>query len=248
MASINRRFGIRLFALISGFMACLSTTGCEVRRATVDPAGRLEVLGSGSDLFAPRTSGEWSVAGATDDNGPRFVPTETAGVRSLRVTSGRKTGILFRRTDAILLVAPYLSWAWNMEPHGGTDHPVRIVVGFQGGNPESGSWGSQPLKWLGSDFPPYDRMLTIGWDASALRRGHLGPKRENPLAPRHYIVRGGLENAKEWRLETVDLTQLYRKAWPSDSVAETHVSFVGIAALGRTMPTSANISGLVLSR
>lgn len=234
--------------IIAVCAAGLLTLGCEVRHATVDPSGRLNILGSGSDLSDPRTSAEWSIAGATGDDGPTFVPTTTAGVGSVRVTSGRKTAILFRRTDAILAVAPYLSWAWNIQPHGGTKHPVRLIIGFQGGSPDSASWGDRTFGRIGSDFPPYDRMLSIGWDASALRRGYMEPARENPLAPRHYVVRGGMENAGDWRLETVDLTQLYRMAWPNDQHGEVKAMFIGIAALGDSQPASASISGLVLSR
>jgi hypothetical protein len=241
-------FRSRASLIIAGFAACLLLLGCEVRQASVDPSGKLNILGSGSDVSDPRTSAEWTIAGATGGDGPAFTPTEIAGVRSLRVTSGRETAILYRRTDAIVQVAPYLSWAWNIEPHGGTGHPVRIVVGFRGGNSKSESWAGRTLGRLGADFPPYDRMLSIGWDASALRRGHMAPARENPLAPRHYVVRGGMENAGDWRLETVDLVQLYQMAWPNDVAREVKVVFIGIAALKNGQPASASISGLVLSR
>ncbi len=248
MASHALRFGIKPCLMVIGFAACLLTLGCEGRQASVDPSGRLNILGSGADLSNARTSAEWTVAGATGPDGPTFAPTKTAGVGALRVTSGRETAFLYRRTDAIVAVAPYLSWAWNIEPHGGTGHPVRIVVGFRGGNPEIESWGRSTIGRISSDFPPYDRMLSIGWDASALRRGYMAPTRENPLAPRHYVVRGGTENAGDWLLETVDLVQLYKMAWPDDKITAINVVFIGIAALGDGQPASASISGLVLSR
>ncbi len=229
-------------------LCCAVLAGCEIQRAAVDPSGRLEILAPSPGFAGAEDSGEWKTVVADPEHGPRFVTREYEGVQSLGVTSGSATGILFRFTDAILPVAPYLSWAWNVEPHGATEHPVRIIVGFHGGDPESGSWGSQPLKWVGSDLPPYDRLLTIGWDASALRRGHLTPPRENPKAPRHYTVRGGRENTGEWRLETVDLTRLYHLAWPGDDASAAKILFIGIAALGSVAPATMNLSGLVLSR
>lgn len=220
---------------------------CAIPRAVMDPSGRLDILGPGPDFSPDTVPGEWCRVDPGDD-GPRFAVAETEGIRSLRVVGGRKTGLLARRTDAILVVAPYLSWAWLVAPHAGTEHPVRLVVGFYGGSPESGSWGARPLAWLGSELPPYDRMLTVGWDASALRRGNLTPPREDPRAPRHYTVRGGRENAGVWRFETVDLAHLYRQAWPDDDPAAARIMFVGVAAVGSETPASADLSGIVLSR
>jgi len=233
--------------LVLAVAVALGVTACAVPRATVDPSGRLDILGPGPDFSPATVSGEWCRVDPGRD-GPRFATAEADGVRSLGVVSGRKTGLLVRRTDAILLVAPYLSWAWSVAPHAGTEHPVRVVVGFHGGNPASGSWGSRPLAWLGSELPPYDRLLTLGWDASALRRGNLSPPRADPRAPRHYTVRGGKENAGVWRFETVDLAQLYREAWPGDDPATARIMFVGLAAVGSEAPASAHLSGIVLSR
>nr|MBC8159409.1 hypothetical protein [Alphaproteobacteria bacterium] len=136
MAICALRFGIRSFAAAAGIAASLLLAGCEVRQASVDPSGRLNVLGSGMDLADPRVAAEWSMAGADAADGPTFTPTEIEGVSALRVTSGRQTGFLHRRTDAIVAVAPDLSWAWDIEAHGGKEDPGRIGGGFQGGNPQ----------------------------------------------------------------------------------------------------------------
>ena len=244
--SARRRFGpVPLPALL----VCVLLAACEIQTAGVDPSGRLAVLAPSPGLETDGTADQWNMVTADTETGPRFVEQEIQKVRSLRVTSAAVTGILYRNTDAILAVSPFLSWAWSVEPHVGSQHPVRIIVGFYGGDPESGGWKNRPQRqWVGSDLPPYDRLLTIGWDASALRRGHLTAPRENPRAPRHYTVRGGEENTGEWRLETVDLTDLYRMAWPGDDVSATKIVFIGIAAVGGEPPATANISGLVLSR
>ncbi|MCG8507647.1 MAG: DUF3047 domain-containing protein [Rhodospirillales bacterium] len=228
--------------------AGLILSACDRPTAMVDPAGRLEVLTPGPDFAIPDSIGEWTVLGADDDGGARFGVSEMGGVRALTVTTGRKTGILLRNTDAILVVAPYLSWAWKLDRHAGAQHPVRIAVGFRGGGAQSGRWREKTLAWLGPELPPYERMMTIGWDVSALRRGHMGPPRENPRAPRHYTVGGGTENAGDWRLETVDLSALYRQAWPEDDFISAKIAFIGIVSLATHTPSTAGISGLVLSR
>lgn len=239
---------VRAVTAVLAIAGVLAAAACAVPRATVDPAGRLDILGPGPGFSPASGSGEWSVVGPDDGTGPQFTTVQTKGIRALRVVSGRKPGVLFRHVDAILVVAPYLSWAWDVEPHAGTEHPARLIVGFHGGNPESGSWGSRPFAWLGSDLPPYDRLLTIGWDASALRRGYLSPPREDKRTPRHYTERGGEENTGSWQLETVDLTQIYRQAWPGDDLSRVKIMFIGIAATGSETPATANFSGMVLSR
>lgn len=228
-------------------VACLTATACEAPRATVDPTGRLEVLTPDPGFSVTDGVGEWTTINLDEKNGPRFGVSEFEGVRALRVTSGQKTGVLLRNTDAILVVAPYLSWAWKLGPHPGMQHPVRIAVGFRGGGSEGGQRG-KPLGLLAPKLPPYDRMITIGWDASALRRGHLGEPRQNARAPRLYTVGGGGENIGNWRLETVDLSRLYRRAWPDDDLVSVKIAFVGIVSLASQAPASASVSGLVLSR
>jgi len=237
-----------VFGPLAGLAVAAAIAGCAVPRAMVDPAGRLDVLGPGPGFSIDTLSGEWAGAGAAGDEGPTFTTPESGGIRSLHVVSGAETGLIYRHTDAILPVAPYLSWAWNVGPHAGTEHPVRVLVGFRGGDPDGGSWGSRPWVWLGSELPPYDRLLTIGWDSSALRRGYLTPPRDNPRAPRHYTVRGGAENTGIWSLETVDLARIYGEAWPGDDPAKAKIVFIGLAALGGGPPAMADVSGLRLSR
>lgn len=237
-----------MFKTAAMVMAALALSACSVPRATMDPTGRLDILGPGPGFSPTLGSGEWSEVGPGDGTGPRFATVTIKEIRSVRVICGRKPGILFRHVDAILAVAPYLSWAWNVEPHAGTEHPARLIVGFYGGNPESGSWGSRPLAWLGPNLPPYDRLLTIGWDTSALRRGSLSAPRKNPRAPRHYTERGGEENTGTWQFETVDLSQIYRQAWPGDDIPRTKIMFIGLASVACPTPAAASFSGLVLSR
>lgn len=222
--------------------------GCAVvPRATVDPKGLLEVLGPTPGWTPDALPGDWIVDGYRRDDGELSVK-PSQGVPSLRVVNGKAGFLVVRRTKAFLLASPYLSWAWNVEPQTEGLHPVRLIVGFHGGDPKSPSWGSQPFVWTGSALPPHDRTLIIAWGESALQRGTLiRPAIGEKSSPR-YIARGGRENARSWWLETIDLAKLYAETWPADEVGKVSIVFIGIAAAGGRPPAAAHVSGVVLSR
>jgi len=222
---------------------------CVVPRASVDASGRLEVLGPGPG-FSPRTlPADWVIEGRDRVADGQLSVARKEGVPALRVVSGAEGFVIARRIRAILLTTPYLSWAWNMEPQGSGVHPVRLLIGFHGGDPQSLSWGGQPFVWMGSALPPHDRLLSLAWGDSALQRGTLTrPPGRHRHAPSRYTVRGGRENTGTWWLETVDLSQLYARAWPGDDVNRAQVMFIGIAAAGGHKPAAAYLSGIVLSR
>ena len=116
----RRPFGpVFLLAVV----VCASLTACEIHKAEVDPSGRIAVLAPSPGLETDGTADQWNRVTADKERGPRFVEQEIQKVRSLRVTSGAVTGILYRNTDAILAVSPFLSWAWSVEMHGGSQHP-----------------------------------------------------------------------------------------------------------------------------
>ncbi|MBT5245280.1 MAG: DUF3047 domain-containing protein [Rhodospirillaceae bacterium] len=226
-------------------------SGCAiVPQASVAPEGLLQVLGPFPGFSPVELPGDWAIEkdGELDENQLQIM--DMQGVPSLKVTNGSDSFVVVRRTQAMMLATPFLSWSWNIEPPSTTGyHPVRLVVGFYGGDPESPSRGSEPLRWLGSDLPAHDRALSLTWGESALQRGTLSPPPEsdNRAAPR-YSVRGGRENAGSWWLETVDLYDLYHRSWPKDDAGKTQVVFIGVAAAGNRPPAPAYISGIVLSR
>ncbi|MDP6774923.1 MAG: DUF3047 domain-containing protein [Rhodospirillales bacterium] len=223
--------------------------GCAVvPRAAVGPRGLLEVLGPAPGFTPQALSGDWIVEGYEGTQGSELAVIRLDGVPALRIVNGEDGFLVVRRRQAMLLATPYLSWSWNVEDHGDGYHPVRLIVGFHGGDPKSASWGSQPFAWTGSALPPHDRALVITWGASALERGTLsGPTGERRSAPR-YTARGGRENTGSWWLETIDLSRLYARAWPGDDAGEATVVFIGLAAGGGRAPAVANFSGMVLSR
>lgn len=224
--------------------------GCAVEQAAVAPEGLLQVLGPFPGFSPVELPGDWAVEkdGRLDESQLRIV--DKAGVPSLKVTNGADSFVVARRTSAMMLATPFLSWSWNIEPPSAPGyHPVRLVVGFYGGDPASPSRGGEPLRRLGGALPAHDRALSLTWGQSALQRGGLSPAPAAPgrASPR-YTVRGGRENAGSWWLETVDLSDLYRRSWPDDDFSKTRIVFIGIAAAGGRRPAPAYVAGIILSR
>lgn len=246
---MKRRWS-NLKAFILAGVATLSLTACAVEQASVAPEGLLEVLGPFPGFSPVELPGDWAIDKNGELNESQLRVANKQGVPSLEVTNGEDSFVVVRRTDAMMLATPYLSWSWYIEPPSASGyHPVRVVVGFYGGDPASPSRGSEPLRWLGSSLPAHDRALSLTWGQSALQRGTLsrGDENNNRAAPR-YTIRGGRENAGSWWLETVDLSDIYRKVWPKDDMGSTRIVFIGIAAAGGRPPAPAHISGIVLSR
>ncbi|MBM3566197.1 MAG: DUF3047 domain-containing protein [Alphaproteobacteria bacterium] len=224
------------------FAALLLLAACAAPSAGVDVEGKLDVLGPTPDLAVAGLPGNWAVQGRIAPGRARVV--ERDGVPALRLTPGADGFVLVRRVDALLLVAPYLSWSWNMENHGAGLHPVRLIVGFRrdGGEP-SRLWPG------GGALPPHDRSLAIAWADSALARGALTrPGPTDPAAAPLYVARGGRENANTWWLETMDLERAYRELWPREDLARTRIVFIGLAVLDHAEPAAGHISGVRLSR
>ncbi len=225
-------------------------SGCAVEQANVAPEGLLQVLGPFPGFSPVELPGDWALDknGDLDESQLRIVNKE--GVPSLMVTNGEDSFVVVRRTNAMMLATPYLSWSWNIAPPSTSGyHPIRLVVGFYGGDPASPSRGSEPLRWLGSTLPAHDRAIALTWGESALQRGTLSPPQdENTRVAPRYTVRGGRENAGSWWLETIDLSDIYRRLWPNDDTAVARVVFIGVAAGGGRPPAPAYVSGIILSR
>jgi len=228
----------------------LILAGCAVKQANVAPEGLLSVLGPFSGFSPVDLPDDWAVEknGTLDESHLQIITKD--GVPSLKITNAEESFVVVRRTKAMMLATPFLSWSWFIEPPSTPGyHPVRLVIGFYGGDPASRSRGSEPFRWLGSSLPAHDRAISLTWGESALQRGTLAapPSGSTNAAPR-YTVRGGRENAGSWWLETVDLSDLYRQVWPRDDGAKAQVVFIGIAAAAGRAPAPAHVSGIILSR
>lgn len=221
---------------------------CAVSQAVVGPEGQLAMLMPGIDLTPATLRREWVLDGLPQDTlalpqGPVGIITRQNRT-ALRVVGASNSFVLARRTQAWLLATPYLQFAWNLDPFEGRYHPIGLMIGFHGGRPESGSWGSQPLAWTGKVLPPHDRLLILRWGHSALERGDLTPA----VGTSYYTLRGGAENAGLWWDESVDLDNLYRRAWPHDDFGRVRIMFLGVTAIGGSPGLGGHFAGFALFR
>ena len=101
-----------------------------------------------------------------------------------------------------------------MDPQPPGVHPVRLVVGFHGGNPKSRGLGGTAWFDPMTPCPPHDRAVVIIWGESALQRGSITKPKSSTRrqAASRYTARGGRENTGSWWLETVELSDIYRRA------------------------------------
>ncbi|MSO92889.1 MAG: DUF3047 domain-containing protein [Rhodospirillales bacterium] len=224
------------------FAWALMLIGCAEETAMVEPDGKLDVLGPAPGFSTQSLPSGWVIAGGAAQ--ARFSVIEYEGIPVLKVTSGDQEVYAVRRVDASLLTTPYLSWSWNVDAHGQGQHPVRLIVGFRGGQTKSGASRS---RWSGPSLPAHDRILALTWGDSALNRGTLAASDDGRAWPT-YTVRGGRENSRNWWLETVDLAQLYAGAWPEDDPSTARLMFIGVAVVASPKTAVAHVAGVQLSR
>lgn len=240
---MNRRYaapGAFIFAL-----AMFGITACDNSFSANHPApeGQLAVMGPNPNFNFNAAPKDWIIS-TDNSSGREALSTVTLqGVPALQIESTNTVTIAVRQVNAMLLATPYLSWSWNLSDHGLGIHPTRIVVGFQGGAGKDGV--ADPL---GGGLPPHDRAIALVWGDTLLRRGTLNlPPAERPSEAPLYTVRGGRENTRRWWLETVDLEQLYTKAWPGDDFRHARITFIGVAAAPKMPPVQGRVAGILLS-
>ena len=240
------RSGIFLSALIWAPILVLAAA-CSKPATTVQPGGTMNILGPVPAMVPNPLPDDWITEGKP---GPgQLTVVERDGVPALKVVNGGQSFVAAKPARASLLATPYLSWAWNMEPQNQGTHPVRLAIGFHGGNPDRRAWGSG-LGKPGARLPPHDRAVVIVWAESALQLGSITKPKPtgHAQAAARYAARGGRENAGSWIFETVDLSDIYRRTWPGDDAGNVQITFIGIAAAAGKPPSAAYISGLRLSR
>lgn len=219
---------------------------CEIAHVAVSPEGYLEIFGPLAGFENGHPPSSWVSRGLDGPGGLAAVvrSVESAEAPALLAESGDRPYLFVRRTRARLLATPFMSWSWKVEPHGGDIHPVRLIVGFYGGDPKSGSRGSQPFAFIGDPIPAFDRALELVWTADA---GHLGAFPINDRSSR-YAVRGGAGSTGIWWQENVDLEAVYRGLWPKDELVRVEITFVGIAVGAAPEVARARFADLALSR
>lgn len=216
--------------------------GCSQSRAptkelVIGKGSRIDVLNARHRFGPNHIPAGWVVEGRDKDsvfsqNGklPNIYMSRHDGVTGVHIQSNQTDFILARYQDTRVLVTPFLVWNWHVSEHQGPHHPVRLLVGFYGGNPQSPPLQQNQMVWRGDGLPPFDRVLAIGYDQTALKRGNIYPMGQ----VKYYVQRGGLEQTNRWHNEAVDLSLLYQQAWPSDQVAKAKITFIGMASTPRS--------------
>ena len=144
---------------------------------------------------------------------------------------------------AMMLATPFLGWSWSLSNHGEGIHPVRLIIGFKGGVSAEDETTSRS-----KGLPLHDRAITLVWGDTALRRGAFSlPPEERPFEAPVYTVRGGRENTRQWWSEAVDLSDLYKKAWPQDNHRRVRIAFIGLAAAATPSPVRGRVSDITLT-
>jgi len=166
------------------------------------------------------------------------------GLSTIRLISSGNNFVFLRRTKASLLASPFLGWSWNVSPPLGQIAAIRLIIGFNGGNPEGRGWGSSPLVNLGTNIPLYDRVITVVWGKNSDSRGTIEKKSKLP----RYIIRAGTKDTGNWLNENIDLSNLYRVLWPDDNAVQANIIFVGLASGSAAVPTIAKFRNLMLYR
>jgi hypothetical protein len=205
-------------------------------------------MGAGLNFNLNAPPEDWLIVIGDKKSNPKanFSPLTSVsqdGVNALEIRSGPSQMIAVRKVQAMLMATPFLKWDWHLSDHGQGIHPVRIVIGFKG------DAGDGTIKQRsGGGLPDHDRALALVWGDTALRRGTLNvPDPNKPHLAAVYTVRGGRENTRKWWRDTVDLSELYRQAWPYDERRTIRITFIGIAAAPHTPPIRGRVSGIELT-
>lgn len=238
---------IFIIVLSLGLQACGKTT----QPLHIGTGSRINVLTPQTQFYKNRIPAGWVIEGTDADdlfNARNQIPSIFMAQKETRTGVHVQTAptdfILARYTHAKLLVSPYLIWDWFVSEHKGEHHPVRLLIGFYGGNPKSPQLENNKLIWKGKDLPPYDRLLAIGFEDMALKRGNLYDMGK----VKYYAQRGGFENANIWHQEAADLNTLYVRSWPKDNIGNVTINFVGIASQSSPEPGGITFTSIRLSR
>ncbi|SCA58048.1 hypothetical protein MTBPR1_80102 [Candidatus Terasakiella magnetica] len=240
-------------ALLLSFVFTLE--GCASQKKEkylqIGTGSRIDILGPRAQFYPNNIPAGWVIEGMDFDTAfsnrnkvANIFQARKEGMVGTHIQNGAKDFILARYTKAKMLVTPYLTWQWNVSEHKGEHHPVRLVVGFYGGGDKSPPLGNDAFIWRGEKLPPFDRLLAIGFDDMALKRGNL----YSMGRVKYYAQRGGVEQTNMWYDEAIDLSLVYQRAWPRDDRSNVIVTFVGFA--GQSSPSGGGItfSNIWLSR
>ena len=90
-------------------------TGCAIKQASVSPEGVLNVLDPSLNFTLEDLPKDWIIKknGSIDKN--QFQIERQFDRPSLKITAGKNSFLVVRRTRAVMMATPYLSWSWFIE-------------------------------------------------------------------------------------------------------------------------------------
>jgi hypothetical protein len=229
----------------------LLLAACTIPEARMGTADRLPIFGDAMRFPDMGLPADWFAEGISPALLRRrhFDVSRDKDMLVATLMPAEKSFVTGRRVFAPLAPHLRLAWRWKIREAEPGGHPLRIAVGFHGGAPGSRSRGGQPFVFLGTAIPVHDRMMLLVWAERYDARGRLDAARPVP----RYAVRGGDSEAGGWIEESVDLADLYARAWPKDDVARAAVTFVAFSAAarpddGKTPSDTGKFADVVLMR
>ena len=167
---------------------------------------------------------------------------------SLRLTNTKAPYTIFRKTRTNILVTPYLTWQWKLNQGNWTQHPIKIIVGIQSSLEEK---NSSILSFISqSGLPQHDRQILISWNKSQFFNKTLHRINPEETEPDQFLfaIRSGPQIKTEWTKEAIDISELYKRAWPTSKSNQTNVVFIGIRADKSQQRATGQIQSLTLSQ
>ncbi|PPR71282.1 MAG: hypothetical protein CFH05_01549, partial [Alphaproteobacteria bacterium MarineAlpha3_Bin4] len=92
---------------------------------SVEPGGKRDVFGPQLGFFTQRLPGDCVVNELISSE--QFFIAKNDEVTALIIINGQESFIAARRTNTFTFSTPYLSWAWEVELHDRSVHPIRMV-------------------------------------------------------------------------------------------------------------------------
>lgn len=219
---------------------------CSAPQADISPEGKLEIFGPSNTFVSGNLPEDWVLEGVTRQT--LFSTLLKIGKLdtspTLKITVSDLAFTLVRRTNASLLASPFFAWSWRVTAPLGIRHPVRLVIGFNGGSLGGYRQEIDSLINFETGIPEHDRAVTLVWSTYEDIPGSIDSSHPAP----QLIVRAGNKSMETWMTENIDLSQVYRRLWPNDDMVNVNIRFIGIASVPQPVRGTAEFSDLMLYR
>ncbi|MEE2745804.1 MAG: hypothetical protein VX617_02865 [Pseudomonadota bacterium] len=221
-------------------------TTCSNQFAEISPEGKLELFDGLDKLSVQNFPTDWILEGVSQNQLLEVNNSITIinNKNTLSITSLPTDYVLLRKIRANLMASPFLGWSWKIPSNNTGSGQVRIIVGFYGGKTNSYLRNFDSIASFTNKGPRYDRIANI-----VLGKSLNGEKSIEKADQLYYYSNVKLSSkASDWFNENLDLSALYRRKWPVDSLINTQISFVGFLSTSETAPVVTQIQNVVLYR